>query len=233
MKIQWLGHACFLMTAEDGTKILTDPFNEQVGYPVPEVRPDIVTVSHGHYDHSAIHLLKGNPRIVNAPGRHKIAGNIVVEGFRTYHDKQQGALRGLNTVYTIAIDGLRVCHLGDLGHLLEDDLVGELGPIDVLCVPVGDHYTIGPEEAVKIVEAVNPAVALPMHYKTDYIDFPIKEAAEFTKYFSHVQKLPELVITPETKPEPIKIVVLELSTGGVSLAGSGRRHHRMASRCHR
>src|SRR5690554_2277719 len=117
MKIKWLGHACFLLTSSEGTIILTDPFNEEVGYRPPAIRADVVTTSHDHFDHNYIEVVKGDFVHIDAAGRFTEKG-IEITGIETFHDDANGAKRGKNVIYKFDIDGIKVCHCGDLGHLL-------------------------------------------------------------------------------------------------------------------
>ncbi len=165
MKLKWLGHACFLLTSADGVQVLLDPFNEQVGYPLPEVEADIVTISHGHGDHSHTAAVKGDFLVVEQPGRVAVRG-VEISGIVSYHDRDFGSLRGKNIVFTFRLDGLAVCHLGDLGHLLSRSHLEQIGDVDLLLVPVGGRYTIGAAEALEVVRQIGPAVTIPMHFKT-------------------------------------------------------------------
>lgn len=211
MRIEWLGHACFLLTGRDGLRLVTDPFNEQVGYPVPRTKADIVTVSHDHFDHNATQFIGGSPVIVRGTGDQNVKG-ISIKGIPTFHDKSQGRERGPNTVYKIALDGITVCHLGDLGHTLTEDQLKTLGRVDVLLLPVGGTYTIDPQEAAEVVRQVNPVVAIPMHYKTRYLNFPIQPVDKFTSFFDNVKHAPYFEATPEKLGAPLQIVVLDLAT---------------------
>lgn len=212
MRIQWLGHACFLL--ESGNRrLLTDPFDATVGYPLPRVTVDYVTVSHQHHDHNHVAALPGNPRIIDRPGRYVLDG-LEVNGIPTFHDGERGAKRGPNTVFVMECEGLRVCHLGDLGHLPGSDQVAAIGKVDVLCIPVGGFYTINAAEAVETARTLAPAVILPMHYKTDYIDFPIAPVEDFTKHFAQVERLPALEITAPVKDRGPRVVVLDLAVLG-------------------
>jgi len=210
MRIEWLGHACFLLTGRDGLRLVTDPFNEQVGYPVPRIQADIVTVSHDHFDHNATHFISGNPVIVRGTGDQSIK-DVSIKGILTYHDKNQGRDRGPNTVFMITLDGVTVCHLGDLGHTLTQDQLAALGRVDVLLVPVGGTYTIDPQEAAGVVRQVNPVVAIPMHYKTRYINFPIRPVDEFTRFYDNVTHAPYFEATAESLGTPLRIIVLDLA----------------------
>ncbi|KHO61776.1 beta-lactamase [Thermoanaerobacter sp. YS13] len=178
MNIKWLGHACFKLTSEKGTVIVTDPFDESVGYPMPNVKADIVTSSHSHFDHNYFKAVKGNFDIVDTVGEHNIKG-INIKGVNTFHDDEHGAKRGKNIVFVFDIDGIRVCHMGDLGHVLTEKQVEEIGPVDVLLIPVGGYYTIDAKQAVEVMNQLKPKITIPMHYKTEFINFPIDTVDNF------------------------------------------------------
>lgn len=210
MQIKWLGHACFLLTTTGGVKILTDPFDETVGYPLPAEAPDVVTVSHQHFDHNAVGLVKGKPEVVEGTGARQVKG-IAFRGVATFHDKEKGAKRGPNTVFVIEADGVKVCHLGDLGHPLDAAKRQEIGPVDVLLIPVGGTFTIDADEAAALVREMRPRIAVPMHYKTQYLSFPITPVDDFLKHFSGVRRESVLEVSPENLPPATSVVVLELS----------------------
>ncbi len=212
MRIEWLGHACFRVQTGNGTRIVTDPFNEEVGYPVLSVEADIVTVSHQHFDHNAISMVRGEPRVVQEPGEHRL-GDVVVKGVSTFHDKEEGAQRGANIVFVISADGINICHLGDLGHLLNQEQISRIGPVDVLLVPVGGTFTIDAREAVETVAALKPRIAVPMHYKTGYLNLPITGVKEFTRHYDRVVHRDCLEVTRDSLPEKTEIVVLAFTEG--------------------
>lgn len=181
MKIRWLGHACFLLTAGDGTRILTDPFDESVGYLVPSVEADYVTVSHDHFDHNCVKAVKGTPWVIASAGEHRVGknGEICIKGIPTFHDDVGGRKRGPNLVFVMEIDGIRVCHLGDLGHMLTPEQKSGIGRVDVLMVPVGGTYTIDALGAAQVVAVLAPKVVIPMHYKTDVLALPLDPVDKF------------------------------------------------------
>ncbi len=178
MRIKWLGHACFLITGENGIRIVTDPFDQTVGYPLPEVEADIVTSSHDHFDHNHTEPIRGDFELVNKVGNFYVK-DTAIKGVKTYHDEVMGAKRGDNIVYVMDIDGMKVCHLGDLGHVLDEDTLDRIGPVDVLLIPVGGTYTIDGEEAARVVDQIKPGLVIPMHCKTPVMDFPITGVEPF------------------------------------------------------
>ncbi len=188
MNIRWLGHSCFLFTGQAGLRVLTDPFDEKVGYPVPRVETDIVTVSHQHYDHNAVQVLPGRPQVVKEEGAPPVSG-LSVQGISAFHDADQGGKRGKNILFVFTLDGLRVVHLGDLGHILPAAQLAEIGQVDIACVPVGGFYTIDAKQAYEVVQQLNPKIVLPMHYKADdTISLPIEGSTVFFPYFAQVKR---------------------------------------------
>ncbi|MCF8012633.1 MAG: MBL fold metallo-hydrolase [Clostridiales bacterium] len=208
MKIEWLGHASFLITKSDNMKIVTDPFDETVGYPIPKVKPDIVTISHQHFDHNAVDKLPCDPIVIQEVGGYS-AGKITIKGIHSYHDPEQGAQRGENIIFVIETEGLKVCHLGDLGHDLEQEHLDKLKDIDVLLVPVGGNFTIDASQAQKIVSQLQPKYVVPMHYKTNYIEIPISTPDEFLNNYDF-QLQDELNIDPKKMPDSTQVVQLKL-----------------------
>ena len=209
MKLKWLGHACFLITSSSGVRILTDPFDSTVGYKVPEVEADIVTTSHDHFDHNYVEAVKGEYTHISTAGQHNVK-DIEITGIDTFHDEAGGSKRGSNVVFTYLVDGMKVCHLGDLGHILTDQQIKQLGEVDVLLIPVGGTYTIDHMQAAKLAGMINPRLLIPMHYKTPVMDFDIDGVDKFLDHFSSVQQLNqnELELNPESFNSLKKVVVL-------------------------
>lgn len=166
MKIKWFGHSCFMITSENGTKILIDPYKNALGYKLPEeIEADIVTTSHDHSDHNNINAVKNNFFHINKAGSFSEQG-IERKGVETFHDKISGARKGKNLIFSFKIDDINVCHCGDLGHILTSEHLREIGDVDILILPVGGGYTIDALDAVKVMEQLNPSVVIPMHYRT-------------------------------------------------------------------
>ena len=184
--IRWLGHACFHCQGE-GVSLLTDPFDEEVGYPLPQVEADLVTVSHDHHDHNAVNLLPGNPGVIKEVGVHHFQ-SLEIKGFPVFHDEVKGAKRGDNIIFVWEMDELRLCHLGDLGHLLDDTTLNSIGKIDILMVPVGGTFTIDAREARDVVDQLHPRLVIPMHFKTPHLSFELDVSEKFTLYFDRVRQ---------------------------------------------
>lgn len=172
MKLTYIGHATFLLEAA-GTAILIDPFNDKVGYPMPTLPASVVLVSHEHGDHNHLAMAHGQPRVIRGleagewrAVREQING-VAISSVPTYHDGTAGKERGRNTVFIIEAEGLRVVHLGDLGHALDEATAEAIGRPDVLMVPIGGHYTIDATQAHGVVARLRPGIVVPMHYKTE------------------------------------------------------------------
>ncbi len=210
MKIQWLGHSCFLLESSAGVRVLTDPFDPQVGYPALAVSADIVTISHQHSDHNYIKGVHGKYTVVDKPGETTARG-ILIKGFATFHDEAQGAKRGKNIAFRLMIDGLTVLHCGDLGHPLSAEQVQAIGPVDVLLVPVGGYYTIDAPTAVGVVKQLHPALTIPMHFRTPAINFPIQTVDPFLQAAGGGRKpgTMEIEVTAEKLKQEGGVVVLE------------------------
>ena len=215
MKIKWYGHASFLITSDQGIKIITDPYESgayggQLAYGKINDKADIVLVSHDHADHNDVKSLPGSPQVIKGSGSKTVKG-ILIKGIPTYHDPSKGSERGANTIFTFSVDGIQVCHLGDLGHLLNEKELAEIGSADVLLIPVGGYFTIDPKEATRVLEQIKPKVLIPMHFKTEKCGFPIAPVEDFLKGKPNTKrsKASEVSFNKTTLPQPIEIVVLE------------------------
>lgn len=183
MNIKWLGHSCFALTESTGTVIVTDPYSaKDVGYSMPEIAATAVTVSHAHKDHNNVSAVKGNPVIINSVGSCEIEG-VYISAFRTHHDDALGKLRGSNLVFTYRLDGVTVCHLGDIGEECSARILDAVGAVDVLLIPVGGKYTIDAELAKDFVDKLMPSIVIPMHYATDDCKLNIAPVDDFLDLF--------------------------------------------------
>jgi L-ascorbate metabolism protein UlaG (beta-lactamase superfamily) len=185
VKVKWLGHSAFLLTASDGTRVITDPYvsgsyDGDIQYGPIRETADAVTVSHHHQDHDGVSGLPGKPKAIEGKGSFTV-GSVSVTGVETFHDENQGARRGRNTVFVLETEGLRVCHCGDLGHILTPEQGAAIGRVDVLLVPIGGTFTVDAAGARKIAAQLAARVIIPMHYKTDKLGFAIDGADKFTQ----------------------------------------------------
>lgn len=210
MKIKWLGHSSFLIESEREIKIITDPFDETLGYRLPRIKVNIVTVSHEHFDHNYVRGVKGRTVVFKGLVNRE-SHKMEFKGISSYHDSVYGGQRGLNTIFVIKADGLKLCHLGDLGHILNPDKLAEIGLVDILFIPVGGFYTIDSSHATQIIKDIKPKIAIPMHYKTEAIKFPIDPVEVFLSDKDNVKRLEssEFEITEDTLPENTQIYVLQ------------------------
>jgi L-ascorbate metabolism protein UlaG (beta-lactamase superfamily) len=185
--LRWYGQSMFLLTAPDGTELLLDPFHD-IGYIVPPpMAVTAATITHEHPDHNNDTLAASPARALRgltADGWSDIdetIGDVRIKTVRSYHDGEQGAALGRNSIFVFETAGLRIAHLGDLGHQLDADQVSALGgPVDVLMVPTGGTFTIDPAGATELVAALAPKIVFPMHYGTEANGFRLARIEEFT-----------------------------------------------------
>jgi L-ascorbate metabolism protein UlaG (beta-lactamase superfamily) len=212
VKIKWLGHSSFLITSDQGTRIITDPFTPGRGMdymPIAEAA-DIVTVSHSHDDHSNVKTVKGNPQVIKQEGNWTIKG-IEARGIPSFHDSLRGSQRGNNIIFCFAVDSVNICHLGDLGHLVDEKLMTDIGPVDILLIPVGGFFTIDATQATEVAGYLNAKITIPMHFKTAKTGLPIAPVDDFLKGKSNVRRLNsnEIEITKTNLPDQAEILVFE------------------------
>lgn len=180
MRIRWYGQSAFLLSGTE--RVFIDPFGDlgesarargmEFGYPAIDAEADVLLVTHEHADHNAVDAVTGEPAVFRAtPGRFASPiGEIV--GVASEHDDLAGTARGANTIFRFTLDGLRFCHLGDFGQAaLRPEQRAAIGAVDVLFVPAGGGPTIGGEPAAAVVRAIGPRVVVPMHYRTERVNF--------------------------------------------------------------
>ena len=210
MKVKWLGHASFLITSDSGIRIITDPYTpaDDLKYGSIKESADIVPTSHEHHDHNNVAVVQGNPKVIKGTSEAK---GIKISGIPTFHDEAGGSKRGNNTIFCFEIDGVNVCHLGDIGHILSDKQVSELGKVDVLLIPVGGFYTIDAKVASQVCELIKPTVIIPMHYKNEKCAFPIAGVDEFLRGKNNVTRLDssEVEFKAGKLPAATQIMVLK------------------------
>lgn len=214
MEIGYLGHASFKIRGKTAT-VVTDPYDERCGRFPGDLAADIVTVSHDHSDHNRLSRVKGRPFVISGPGEYEVR-SVTVVGVASWHDDQQGRLRGPNTIYVLEIDEVKVCHLGDLGHLLDPGQLDQIGRTEVVLVPVGGVYTIDAKTAAMVVKQLAPAVVVPMHYQQKGLDHKtfgqLAGVDDFLAQMGATGSLlpqPKLVLVKDKLPEELQVVVLD------------------------
>ncbi len=215
MVIKYIGHASFLIRTKTA-KVITDPYDpKMVGIKFPKTEADIVTTSHQHPDHNKIDVVSGDPLIVDWPGEYEKNG-VRIFGYKSYHDKKQGAERGENILFKIEAENITLLHCGDMGVIPDQELLDEIGDVDILMVPVGGFYTITADEAVEVVKKIEPSIVIPMHYNDPALDQKVfaklTTLDEFLKKFGIEKKqlVDELTIKKEDlEAEETRIVPMK------------------------
>jgi L-ascorbate metabolism protein UlaG (beta-lactamase superfamily) len=185
LQIRWHGHSCFEITND--LTIVTDPHDgKSIGIPTPSVEGDIILVSHDHYDHnSGIKTVEKEGSKVVTDGRKRNISNIEIYGVDSFHDEKHGAKRGSNIMFKFSMDEIRFCHLGDLGHELDDETVEKIGEVDILFIPVGGTFTVDDKQAWKVINKIKPKIIIPMHYKIGGLSLPIAGLDPFLEPAKH------------------------------------------------
>lgn len=196
LELRWLGHACFALKYKDFT-VVFDPFQDNYvrGFGSLDVAADLVLCSHFHNDHGAAYVVQPLEGHENP---------FQVTGIQTFHDPEQGALRGENVIHVLEADGLRVAHFGDLGCELTPQQLEELKGLDVAMIPVGGFYTIGPEEAKALMDVIQPRVVIPMHYRMGEVGLEaVAEVDEFLVLVGEYVEYPgnTIAVGKDTNPQ--------------------------------
>jgi len=209
MTIQWYGQSCFKIQ-NTKTTLFTDPFSEEIGLKPPRGKADIVTISHQHYDHNNIACFDNKPFIIKGPGEYEVQ-NVEIKGILSWHDDQQGSLRGTNTIYTILMDDLKICHLGDLGQTeLEDEQIEAIDEVDILMIPVGGIFTLNATQANQMINQIEPKIVIPMHYKIPGLKIDVETIERFLKEMgSETKPVKEFKVRKEQLPTEMEVVLLE------------------------
>jgi L-ascorbate metabolism protein UlaG (beta-lactamase superfamily) len=210
--ITWMGHSMFLIELYRGLRILTDPYSLETGYTFPHTEPDIVTISHYHHDHCNLPALGGSPEVIDKAGIYNYPDNeMSITGYRSYHDEVGGAKRGESIVFKFNYRGLILAHMGDYGQPLSEDHAEALKDVDVLLIPVGDTFTVGPIQAAGIVQRLKPKIVIPMHYRTRHYNredvktyVPFADAMKFIR-----MKGSSVYIEHAGLPEETEVWVME------------------------
>jgi L-ascorbate metabolism protein UlaG (beta-lactamase superfamily) len=209
LDITWLGHSCFRIKGKEVT-VITDPCHPSLGYSLSRLQANIVTLSHFHPGHSYTEAITSEFRAIKGPGEYELGG-IFITGIATWHDAVNGEKLGKNTVYLLEMEGVTLCHLGDLGHLPSSELIEDMDDIDVLFLPVGGVSTIGSSTAAEIVRRLTPKVVIPMHYKTATLTTELEPVDKFLKEMGVKEKVsqPKLAVNRSNLPTSTQIVLLD------------------------
>ena len=220
-KLTWYGQSCFLLETAAGTRIVMDPIPKGIGYELPQgMKADVVTISHEHFDHNNVGFVTGKPRVIRGLTADKKGWARVDEKFKdvsirsvgVYHDAERGAARGLDTVFIFEVGGVRIAHLGDLGHVLNDEQLAAIGAVDVLLVPVGGKFTIDAAKATRVIEQLRPRLmVIPMHYRTDAVTIKeLEPIGLFLEGKTNVRRetTPTIALSPMKARPAAEIVVL-------------------------
>ena len=176
MKITYLGHASFLLETAAGTRIVTDPYGQDI-LPHPVVKAHVVTASHEHHDHCDYSQVKGDYVIVNTE-KDVTFLDVKITCVPCWHDEVRGKKRGPNRAYIFEADGLKVAHLGDLGEAPTSALIAACSGADALLIPVGGTYTLTGAEAAAAAKALQPKLIVPMHYRCPGHSFAVISTEE-------------------------------------------------------
>lgn len=201
MKLEWIGHACFKLTANDGTVVITDPYDESVGIDMIPLQADLITMSHAHHDHNETSMIVGRPVIAHGNEAVQV-GSVTAKAAGSYHDNAQGAKRGANAIRIFTIDDMKVVHLGDQGCMPDEAAIAAIANADVLMIPVGGTYTVDAQGAKAIIDRVKPRCVIPMHVKTKRCPYPIDKVDVFLKVMDveGMKPVSALEMTKETAP---------------------------------
>lgn len=179
MRIKWHGHACFEINTKDVTIVIDPHDGKSIGIKTPSARADLVLMTHDHYDHNASRSIDGNFKSYMMKNGKFEFKNILFYGLSTFHDDDMGKKRGMNTMYRFTIEGMTICHCGDLGCVPNQKVINAIKGVDFLFVPVGGVYTLEKPELKKFIEAVNPRITVPMHYRCGGLTVPVASVDDF------------------------------------------------------
>ena len=215
MTINWHGQSCFQITSTHNknhqVNLVIDPFSQETGLRVPNFKADIVLTSHDHYDHNNVKAVAGDPFVINTPGEYEIK-DVFIQGISSFHDPASGKEKGINIIYVIEAEQLRICHLGDFGQKeLSPEQLEKIGQVDILMIPVGGTYTISSKEAIKIMAQIEPSVIIPMHYQLPKLKIKLDGLDKFLKAMGikKIESIAKLSIKKkDIIPEEAKIIVL-------------------------
>jgi L-ascorbate metabolism protein UlaG (beta-lactamase superfamily) len=181
LQIRWHGHSCFEIT-NDITLVIDPHDGRSIGIPAPSVTGDIILVTHDHYDHNSVKNVEKPESKIVTDERKRTIDNVVIQGIPAFHDAVQGQRRGKIVLYKFVYDDITFCHLGDLGHELDEKTIQQIGAVDILFIPVGGTYTIDADQAWNIIRKLKPKIVIPMHYRIEGLSLPIAGVDQFLEH---------------------------------------------------
>ena len=212
MMIRWHGHACFEIAGS--RMVVIDPHDgKSIGIPVPNVRADIVLITHDHFDHNASRVVGGNPTVINSFVGEKDIDGIHLTGIEESHDEVGGAKRGKISIYRIEMDGIVLTHMGDIGRIPPKEVIDRLKGTDILFIPVGNVFTVGADDAWRITELISPKVVVPMHYRIGGLSLSIKPINGFLRKMEEERIIRvgnSVDFEPEDLPDEIEMWVFSI-----------------------
>jgi L-ascorbate metabolism protein UlaG (beta-lactamase superfamily) len=209
MDIVWYGHSCFRISERGQAAIITDPFGEELGYEIPRLKADIVTVSHDAPGHNFLAALKDYEHVISGPGEYEIGG-VFILGIATFDQTQENPRR--NVVYVFDYNTLSVAHLGDLDHVPSQSMIDALGPVDIALIPVGGGQSLSSSQAAEVVSLLEPSIVVPMHYRTDALQgVELDPVDRFLKEMgiNTIQTETLLRVSSSSLPEQTQVVLLD------------------------
>ena len=212
MLIRWHGHACFEIS--NGTSIVTDPHDgKSIGIKAPDVTSHIILMSHDHFDHNCARIVKGKDHIIKTTTDSETHLGIPIFGVDSFHDEDKGEKRGTNIMFKFEMDGIKYCHLGELGEIPAQASIDKLGEVDILFCPVGGTFTLDAPMAWKVINMINPKIIVPMHYRVGGLSLSIAPLDGFLdlKGGQEIIKVGnEIELTTEDIPDTQEIWVFSL-----------------------
>jgi L-ascorbate metabolism protein UlaG (beta-lactamase superfamily) len=210
MEISWYGHSCFRLAERGKATIITDPFDDTIGYGLPKLKAEVTTISHEAPGHSNFENVKNVQRVINGPGEYEIGGVFII-GAAMHNLEVDPPKR--NVAYLFDFDGLTVAHLGDLAHVPAQSTIEAMGAVDIALVPVGAGGGLNATQAAEVVGLLEPSIVIPMHYKTNESTLDLETVERFLKEMgvSRIQQEALFKVSKSSLPEQTQIVVMEYS----------------------
>ena len=211
LQLRWHGHSCFEIT-NDKTIVIDPHDGKSIGIPTPSVQGDIILVTHDHYDHNSVKTVEKTDSKIITDGRRRNIDNVEIFGIDAFHDEENGSKRGKTIIFKFIVDKITFCHLGDLGHKLDDETVSKIADVDVLFIPIGGVFTIDDKKAWNIIKKIKPKIIVPMHFKIGGLSLPISGIDAFLEQnpYNVLHVGNEIYLEKEDLPEKPEVWVFTL-----------------------